>query len=120
MNVTRDDIARVEQRLEFDPSALKRALLDRTPIANAPPEVVRRRLVHALSEGSDASELAVDRVLTGAQAYAFDHGHLFPLLIEELYHHITAVGEHEGNSGAAFVRVREVLAELELAGGLGF
>jgi endonuclease G len=66
MKVTRDDIARVEQRLAFDPGALKRALLDRTPIANAPPEMVRRRLAHALSEGLDASELAVDRVLTGA------------------------------------------------------
>jgi endonuclease G, mitochondrial len=66
MKVTRDDIARVEQRLAFDPRALQRALLDRTPIASAPPETVRRRLAHALSEGLDASELAVDRVLTGA------------------------------------------------------
>ena len=66
MIVTRDLIATVEQRLDFDPKALRRALIERTPIAHAPPELVRRRLAHALSEGPEASDLAVERVLTGA------------------------------------------------------
>jgi endonuclease G len=66
MIVTRDLIANVEQRLDFDPKALRRALIERTPIADAPPELVRRRLAHALSEGPEASDLAVERVLTGA------------------------------------------------------
>ena len=56
---------RVEEALRFDPREVRRALLDRTAVALADAPTLRRRIVQALGEGADASQLAIDRLLTG-------------------------------------------------------
>lgn len=56
---------RVEQALTFDPREERRALLDRTAVALADASSLRRRIVQALGEGPDVSQLAIDRLLTG-------------------------------------------------------
>ena len=56
---------RVEEALGFDPREARRALLDRTAVALADATTLRRRLVQALGEGPDASQLGIDRLLTG-------------------------------------------------------
>jgi endonuclease G, mitochondrial len=68
MIVTRELIERAEAGLEFDPRPVRRALADRTPTSEADPAAVQRRLVHVLGEGSDASELAIDRIVAGSDA----------------------------------------------------
>jgi V8-like Glu-specific endopeptidase len=68
MIVTRELIERAEAGLEFDPRPVRRALADRTPTSEADPAAVQRRLVHVLGEGSDASELAIDRIVSGSDA----------------------------------------------------
>lgn len=56
---------RAEEALTFDPGAERRGLLDRTAVALADVPSLRRRIAQALGEGSDAAQLAVDRLLTG-------------------------------------------------------
>lgn len=56
---------RTEEALTFDPRAERRGLLDRTAVALADTPTLRRRIAQALGEGSDAAQLAVDRLLTG-------------------------------------------------------
>ena len=56
---------RVEAALTFDPRAERRALLDRTAVALADAQTLRRRIVQVLGEGPDVSQLAIDRLLTG-------------------------------------------------------
>lgn len=56
---------RAEAALTFDPREERRALLDRTAVATADAVTLRRRIAQALGEGPDASQLAVDRLLTG-------------------------------------------------------
>src|SRR5689334_13907846 len=65
MKLTEALLRRAEEALTFDPREERRALLDRTVVASAEPTVLRRRVAQALGEGADASELAVDRLLTG-------------------------------------------------------
>lgn len=65
MKLTEALLRRAEEALTFDPRAERRALLDRTAVAVAEPSVLRRRIAQALGEGSDASQLAVDRLLSG-------------------------------------------------------
>ena len=66
MNVTREMIDEAEARLDFEPAAVRRALAERAPVADAQPREVQKRLAHALGEGPDAADLAVERILTGA------------------------------------------------------
>lgn len=56
---------RVEEALTFEPREQRRALLDRTAVALADAPALRRRILQALGEGPDVSELAIDRLLTG-------------------------------------------------------
>ena len=56
---------RAEEALTFDPREERRALLDRTAVAAADADTLRRRIVQALGEGSDAAQLAVDRLVSG-------------------------------------------------------
>jgi len=65
MIVTRDLIERSEHALDVDPRRARRALVERPPSAEADPTAVQRRLAHVLGEGADASEVAIDRILTG-------------------------------------------------------
>jgi V8-like Glu-specific endopeptidase len=65
MRLTEALLRRAEAALTFDPRDERRALLDRTTIAVADPATLRRRIAQALGEGSDAAQLAVDRLLTG-------------------------------------------------------
>jgi len=65
MKLTEAQMRRVEQALTFDPGAERRALLDRTAVATADATALRLRIAQALGEGVDASQLAVDRLLTG-------------------------------------------------------
>lgn len=66
MKLTEALLRRAEESLTFDPRAERRALLDRTAVAVAGPTALRRRIAQALGEGSDAAQLAVDRLLTGS------------------------------------------------------
>jgi endonuclease G len=66
MKLTEALLRRAEESLTFDPRAERRALLDRTTVAVAEPTTLRRRIAQALGEGSDAAQLAVDRLLTGS------------------------------------------------------
>ena len=66
MKLTEAQLRRAEEALTFDPREERRALLDRTVVASSAPTVLRRRVAQALGEGADASELAVDRLLTGS------------------------------------------------------
>jgi V8-like Glu-specific endopeptidase len=68
MHIAPELISDVERALAFDPVSVRRALVDRTPIADAGAGVVQRRLVEALGEGLEAGELAVDRLLTGCDS----------------------------------------------------
>jgi endonuclease G len=54
-----------EEALTFDPREERRALLDRTAVAVADATTLRRRIAQALGEGSDAAQLAVDRLVSG-------------------------------------------------------
>jgi endonuclease G len=65
MKLTEAQMRHVEEALTFDPQAERRALLDRTAVALADAPTLRRRIVQALGEGPDVSQLAVDRLLTG-------------------------------------------------------
>jgi len=65
MKLTEAQMRGVEAALTFDPGAERRGLLDRTALAVADPPTLRRRIAQALGEGSDAAQLAVDRLLTG-------------------------------------------------------
>ncbi|HEY7235393.1 MAG TPA: serine protease [Gemmatimonadaceae bacterium] len=65
MKLTEAQMRRVEAALSFDPGAERRGLLDRTAVAVADAPTLRRRIAQALGEGSDAAQLAVDRLLTG-------------------------------------------------------
>jgi len=65
MKLTEAQMRHVEEALTFDPHAERRALLDRTAVALADAPTLRRRIVQALGEGPDVSQLAVDRLLTG-------------------------------------------------------
>ena len=65
MKLTEALLRRAEEALTFDPREERRALLDRTAVAVADPDTLRRRLVQALGEGADAAQLAVDRLVTG-------------------------------------------------------
>ena len=56
---------RAEEALTFDPRDQRRGLLDRTAVAVADAPALRRRIAQALGEGSDAGQLAVDRLMTG-------------------------------------------------------
>jgi endonuclease G len=66
MRLTEALLRRAEEALTFDPREERRALLDRTAVAVAEPSTLRRRIAQALGEGSDAAQLAVDRLLTGS------------------------------------------------------
>lgn len=66
MKLTEALLRRAEEALTFDPREERRALLDRTAVAVAEPTALRRRIAQALGEGSDAAELAVDRLLSGS------------------------------------------------------
>lgn len=59
-------LRRAEEALTFDPLEERRALLDRTAVAVADAVTLRRRIAQALGEGSDAAQLAVDRLLSGS------------------------------------------------------
>lgn len=59
-------LRRAEQALTFDPREERRALLDRTAVATAEAPLLQQRIVQALGEGPDASDLAVDRLMTGS------------------------------------------------------
>lgn len=65
MKLTETLMRRAEEALTFDPREERRALLDRTAVALADADALRRRIAQALGEGSDAAELAVDRLMTG-------------------------------------------------------
>ncbi|MFL5612249.1 MAG: trypsin-like serine peptidase [Gemmatimonadaceae bacterium] len=66
MKLTEALLRRAEEALSFDPREERRALLDRTAVAVAEPIVLRHRIAQALGEGSDAAQLAVDRLLSGS------------------------------------------------------
>src|SRR5256885_3081646 len=66
MRLTEALLRRAEEALTFDPREERRALLDRTAVAVADPSTLRRRIAQALGEGSDAAQLAVDRLVTGS------------------------------------------------------
>jgi endonuclease G len=65
MKLTEAQMRRAEEALTFDPAAERRGLLDRTAVALSDAPTLRRRIAQALGEGSDAAQLAVDRLLTG-------------------------------------------------------
>ena len=67
MKLTEAQMRRAEEALTFDPRAERRGLLDRTAVALADAPALRRRIAQALGEGSDAAQLAVDRLLTGTE-----------------------------------------------------
>ena len=68
MRLTEALLRRAEAALTFDPSEERRALLDRTAVAASDAPTLRRRIAEALGEGSDAAELAVDRLVSGGDA----------------------------------------------------
>jgi|tagenome__1003787_1003787.scaffolds.fasta_scaffold20978490_2 endonuclease G len=65
MRLTEALLRRAEAALTFDPHEERRALLDRTTVAAADAATLRRRIAQALGEGSDAAQLAVDRLVSG-------------------------------------------------------
>lgn len=65
MRLTEALLRRAEAALTFDPREERRALLDRTTVAVADVATLRRRIAQALGEGSDAAQLAVDRLVSG-------------------------------------------------------
>ena len=65
MKLTEAFLRGIEESLTFDPRRQRRALLDRTAIAVADATTLRRRIAAALGEGSDAAQLAIDRLLNG-------------------------------------------------------
>ena len=65
MRLTEALLRRAEAALTFDPREERRALLDRTTVAVADAATLRRRIAQALGEGSDAAQLAVDRLVSG-------------------------------------------------------
>ena len=65
MKITEAQMRRAEEALSFDPRDQRRGLLDRTAVAVADAPTLRRRIAQALGEGSDAGQLAVDRLMTG-------------------------------------------------------
>src|SRR5439155_14348625 len=65
MRLTEAQMRRAEEALTFDPNSERRALLDRTAVAVADAPTLRRRIAQALGEGSDAAQLAVDRLVSG-------------------------------------------------------
>src|SRR5215831_12504420 len=65
MNFSRESISRAERSLGFDPRAVRRVLLERTPVADVDHETVQRRLAQVLGEGREVADLAIDRVLAG-------------------------------------------------------
>jgi endonuclease G len=65
MKLTEALLRRAEAALTFDPREERRALLDRTAVAVADTATLRRRIAQALGEGSDAAQLAIDRLLIG-------------------------------------------------------
>ena len=68
MRLTEALLRRAEAALTFDPNAERRALLDRTSVAVTDAATLRQRIAQALGEGSDAAELAVDRLVNGGDA----------------------------------------------------
>lgn len=67
MKLTEAFLRRAEEALTFDPRQQRRALLDRTAIAVADAAALRRRIAVALGEGSDAAQLAIDRLVSGTE-----------------------------------------------------
>ena len=65
MRLTEALLRRAEAALTFDPNEERRALLDRTAVAVTDAPTLRRRIAQALGEGSDAAQLAVDRLVSG-------------------------------------------------------
>lgn len=65
MRLTEALLRRAEAALDFDPNEERRALLDRTTVAVTEAAALRRRIAQALGEGSDAAQLAVDRLVSG-------------------------------------------------------
>ena len=65
MRLTEALLRRAEAALTFDPREERRALLDRTTLAVADAGTLRCRIAQALGEGSDAAQLAVDRLVSG-------------------------------------------------------
>jgi endonuclease G len=65
MKLTETFLRRVEDALTFDPRQQRRTLLDRTAVAVADASMLRRRIAQALGEGSDAAQLAIDRLMNG-------------------------------------------------------
>lgn len=65
MRLTEALLRRAEAALTFDPGEERRALLDRTTAAVTDAATLRRRIAQALGEGSDAAQLAVDRLVGG-------------------------------------------------------
>lgn len=68
MRLTEALLRRAEAALTFDPNEERRALLDRTAVAVSDAATVRERIAQALGEGSDAAQLAVDRLVSGGDA----------------------------------------------------
>ena len=68
MRLTEALLRRAEAALTFDPNEERRALLDRTAVALTDAATLRRRIAQALGEGSDAAQLAVDRLVSGGDA----------------------------------------------------
>ena len=68
MRLTEALLRRAEAALTFDPNEERRALLDRTTAAVSDAATLRQRIVQALGEGSDAAQLAVDRLVSGGDA----------------------------------------------------
>jgi len=68
MRLTEALLRRAEAALTFDPSEERRALLDRTTVAVTDAATLRRRIAQALGEGSDAAQLAIDRLVSGGDA----------------------------------------------------
>ena len=68
MRLTEALLRRAEAALTFDPNEERRALLDRTTAAVSDAATLRQRIAQALGEGSDAAQLAVDRLVTGGDA----------------------------------------------------
>jgi endonuclease G len=65
MRLTEALLRRAEEALTFDPRQQRRTLLDRTAFAVADASALRRRIVQVLGEGSDAAQLAIDRLMNG-------------------------------------------------------
>ena len=68
MRLTEALLRRAEATLTFDPNEERRALLDRTTAAVSDAATLRQRIAQALGEGSDAAQLAVDRLVSGGDA----------------------------------------------------